>query len=720
MAGRSEHAQTRFNGELSPRLHGRWDTELYRGGLARCENWQVLPQGPIRRRGGTSKRAALDGAVTREIPFRFSGGQDYVLVLGDKSCRLYSGAGADLGQPGGGTVPVQGPELVPAPAAPPWQIIATATTDPTYPKVDSYWNRWFLKRGAKVRVSFAAAETGAHTLVLSVGSSGYAFSAPCRFWGGALDVGVTLNYATPSYTAEVQLVAGTVYQLELYLEQGTQVAQSASGSLRANATAAPMASPWSALEVGKVQYVEEPAANRVILVHPKHPPQVLTRKADNDWTLLPVVFDTAPTEWKAGNYPAAVDIHQSRLWLGGTPDQPNAFWASRVGLLFDFRRYTETDGGASTPHAGPPSDTRKITPECALTQKVATKGSIRWLQGRQAMLVGTDIGAYSITAQRGAIAPDDMHIVQQSGFGAAAIQAIDIGDAVLYVSADRRKVRALSYSNDANAWIAKDLTFTAEHLTRGLVKEVHFAREPDPTILVLLQTGQLVACTYDPAEQVQAWWRFTTAGVVRSGAVCDGPDGSLVFLAAERGAGTFLEVSAMNELAEGRVYCDSALTVALPAGQTEVSGLDHLEGLGPVNVIVDGAELEEDQEVEDGTVTLTEARERDVLVTVGLPYVATAKTLKPVTSRGAQRSVARWVKLFLRLFDSALPEVDGHAIEVDRSPQTELDVPEPLFTGDAGPGDTEYEGGAQAEIVSRLPLRTEVLALHGAVTEAEV
>ena len=81
--------QTSFTGGvISPRVRGRVESSVYRTGLATCENFQVLPQGPLRMRAG-SQYIASTTAAARLIPFRVSGSaDDYVLALYD------NGAGA--------------------------------------------------------------------------------------------------------------------------------------------------------------------------------------------------------------------------------------------------------------------------------------------------------------------------------------------------------------------------------------------------------------------------------------------------------------------------------------------------------------------------------------------------------------------------------------------------------------------------------------------------
>jgi len=91
--------QNSYNtGQLGPFMDGRVDSQLYKTGLEECTNMLLLPQGGMQKRkgfqyisadpdasttpdGSTSLTTAGFHASSRLIPFRFSDGQEYVIVL---------------------------------------------------------------------------------------------------------------------------------------------------------------------------------------------------------------------------------------------------------------------------------------------------------------------------------------------------------------------------------------------------------------------------------------------------------------------------------------------------------------------------------------------------------------------------------------------------------------------------------------------------------------
>ncbi|NQW01678.1 MAG: hypothetical protein HQ483_18385 [Rhodospirillales bacterium] len=80
-----------IKGELSPLVHARVDLELFRTGLAICENWLVLPQGGIKTRPGTMYVAeAKDSAkAVRVVRFIYSTEVNYILEFGETYIRVF-------------------------------------------------------------------------------------------------------------------------------------------------------------------------------------------------------------------------------------------------------------------------------------------------------------------------------------------------------------------------------------------------------------------------------------------------------------------------------------------------------------------------------------------------------------------------------------------------------------------------------------------------------
>jgi hypothetical protein len=291
-----------------------------------------------------------------------------------------------------------------------------------------------------------------------------------------------------------------------------------------------VAAPWKTEDIPLVQYAAETGRDRMVFVHPLYEPQVLTRDPTTKvWALTPIhtVGWTVPlsassghtaVEWGgvsgANNYPSVVEYWQGRLWMAATPAKKNTFWASKP-YTYDFTA----------------ADYLAINAGDGFSYDAAVKGEIRWLQGQKVMLCGTDDGEFSFSAGDGVVYAGNINIKQESAYGSAKMQALMVGDQVLFVSPDRKKLRALSFSLEGGGWFAKDITFTAQHLTNSPIVDLCYARDPFSTIVLCLEDGSLACCNYDRAEGLAGWFTVNfTGALARSVSVMTTSSGDEVWL----------------------------------------------------------------------------------------------------------------------------------------------------------------------------------------------
>lgn len=145
---------------------------------------------------------------------------------------------------------------------------------------------------------------------------------------------------------------------------------------------------------------------------------------------------------------------------------------------------------------------------------------------------------------------------------------------------------------------------------------------------------------------------------------------------------------------------------------TTISGLSHLEAK-TVSVRVDGA-THPDRTVASGSITLQDYAYE---VVVGLPYTTTIQLLAPNFDLGLgsqQGQPIRWSNPILRLYKSAIPEVEG-SIVASRSPQDRMDAALGLFTGDQAYDPLTWEVGGELEITTSYPLPLMLNAVFGTV-----
>ncbi len=91
-----DHLQSQFNGgEISKRLFGRVESDLYKRALETALNWQLQPHGPMLLRGGTEYIRALAGPY-RLLELRTEDDKDFTIALGEKTLSIYDAEGVPI------------------------------------------------------------------------------------------------------------------------------------------------------------------------------------------------------------------------------------------------------------------------------------------------------------------------------------------------------------------------------------------------------------------------------------------------------------------------------------------------------------------------------------------------------------------------------------------------------------------------------------------------
>jgi hypothetical protein len=336
--------------------------------------------------------------------------------------------------------------------------------------------------------------------------------------------------------------------------------------------------------------------------------------------------DTSPiTRWALGafsaasGYPALVTLYDGRLCWGRTDVQPVTVWGSKSINLEDY--------GFSVPVVA--------TDAFNITLLSSDMNELSWLAGDEDLVTGS-------RKQIRSIGPDDittgfsaLNVRQRKGptSGAAPIQPIVIGGAVVYVGAGRRKLRELILG-EQNRYVAPEVSILGEHTFATGIKAVGYSENPDPTIYVVTQGGELVAMLYDREQRAVGFARYTFGeGVVEDLAIIpSGTEGyDDVYLVMQRtidgATKRYIEVLerpfdyATDEV-EDAFFVDCGLSYDdTPVNQ--LSGLDHLEGETLV-ALADGGVVE-NLVVSGGTVTLPYAAAK---IHIGLPYESRARTLR--------------------------------------------------------------------------------------------
>ena len=458
----------------------------------------------------------------------------------------------------------------------------------------------------------------------------------------------------------------------------------------ASAAVVGFAHAWSVSDIRQLQ-VGMPAGDFALyMVSPTTEPHKLSfDPSTRIWTFAPVAFVDKPVVWAAENWPSTIAFFQGRMWLGGTPDEPETFWGSKSALYEDFT----PDGTAA---------------DDSVEFELSARGKIEWMVGVKNLLIGTENAEHIITSESGIVQAGDIQAERQSSYGSSNNQAEQIGNKVLYTSPDGRKIREMGFQWTDEGYISRDLTFTAEHITKGRrISETIWVQNPNNLLWCVGLNGDLVCATYERGYEILGWHHHTTEGDFLSIASIESFGQSQLWALTRRSGELFLERYDDDD------YMDANITINNDTPSTAVSA-PHLANR-TVAILTDGA-THPDITLDgsgDGTLQLAATN-----VLIGLNFVSTLVTI-PFdfsTKQGSARlMMKRWPKIYVSVLEGYPPLINGKR-NPERHPQTPMNTGEPPRTEYYETTGLGYDRDALVTVEQDLPVSCEINAIFGEVT----
>jgi hypothetical protein len=236
------------------------------------------------------------------------------------------------------------------------------------------------------------------------------------------------------------------------------------GQITLSGTAYEISTPYQSGEIFQLKFVQ--SADTMYIVHPNHAPQKLTRTGHTAWSLTVVSFTANPFA-AAGDYPAAVAFYEQRLSLAGTLNDPQKYWLSMSGDYEDMTAGAEDDD--------------------AIEYTIAADqvNAIKWMVPGRVLLTGTVGGEWRMWSGSASdpITPSNADAKRQTAHGSKDIQAMPMGNSVLFIQRAGRKIRELVYDYDVDGYVSADLSILAEHITAGGIETWAYQEEPIPMVV---------------------------------------------------------------------------------------------------------------------------------------------------------------------------------------------------------------------------------------------
>lgn len=361
----------------------------------------------------------------------------------------------------------------------------------------------------------------------------------------------------------------------------------------------------------------------------------------------------ATNRWAFGSWsdayghPTSVAFFRERLCFA----RGTKIWMS---VPADFENFAERDAGVVSADSAVSIDIR-----------LGQNNDILWLLSASDLLVGTEGGEFSIgeisTAE--ALGPNNIASLPGPGYSSRQVQPVKVNDGALYVPASGRKVRDLRFAAGSDGYLATDVTAQCEHLPRGQIVQMAYAREPASIVWAACANGDLLGFTYDPLPPygVTAGHKHPLGGggLVESVSTIPSPDGThdelWMIVRREINGQTKRYVEYFDpewvedDGVENAFFVDCGLTYD-GAATTTITGLHHLEGEA-VSVLAGGRVIP-NKTVSGGGFTLDDAASP---VHAGFSYRAVLQSMSIEAGAGegtAQTKIKRIARFFLRLFES--------------------------------------------------------------------
>lgn len=671
--------QTNFTaGELSPRMLGRVDIARYQNGAEIIENaWPLIHGGCIRRDGTIySGSTKFPAKRSRLIPYIFNKSQSYMCEFGEGYVRIYFASGGftlvDLESPYteaqlSNIDFVQGADT----------MFLFNAEHPIYRLQrisDTNWSmapapfvtRPFEEKGIFFNTSLTIdnPSVGTGRTITTAVNAFLAADVGREIWalGGIALITAVINPNTVTANVSREFPGFSMANWSLQGSPQTINTPSVKDPIGANVSLTLAAAGFRPEDVGKfvringglIEVTGYTSATVVVgIIRAELTATVAS--PPNAWSIESSVWNFLD------GYPSTGTLHEQRLFTGGSPNYPQTIWASRIGEYLNFELGTKDDDAMSFTVS---SD--QINPITHLAQV-------------KALIALTYGGEFSLTGGvEKPITPTNIQVKNQSVYGCNNVRPIRIGNELYFIQRAGRKLRAMAYKYDSDAYGSPDMSVLSEHLTETGITDMAYQQEPESILFLVREDGVLATLTIDRDQDVIGWARQITDGEFESVAAIPTVDGEQVWAVVKRtinGA----TVRYLERFTSG-VRVDCGVIASSPDGTDVWTVVAHLEGK-EVDVVADGVVMPR-QTVSAGVITLPR---KAFNVQIGLPYKTTIKTLTPEvagSTGSVQGNSMRIGEVTLRFLETIGCKINGQTVAFRTLGEQVLDKPPELFTGD--------------------------------------
>ena len=733
-----------IGGEIDPMMAGRVDTDQYAYGLAKCENFVCVNEGPLVKRPGWIYVNDADPSSTWLGAFRFSVTQEYAIEWGALKARFYTNGARIETAPG-----VAYETVTPYAAADAPRLSTQQSFDRLYIDHASY------PPGALSRTSAITFSHAATTLKNGPFTDTNSDEAVTVSVAGAFAVGgaVTINASAAIFAASD---VGSVFRIEAKDFSTIKAWEPGMDAIVIGEVVRSDGKAYTAATAGKTGSIvpthdagsEWDGQNKNDVVNAKGPYGIKWTYKHDRWGQIRItVFNNTAqvTGTVERAVPDSLATVASYKWAHGAWSATRG-WPSLVVNVFGRQVHfqgLDVVGTVVGDYGGGQANFQTLT-SAGLTgadlgfrrRLDSTQPPIWALADRNGILLGTATGEVAIgpVNSQAALSGDNIRAVPQSYYGSAEVWPLAVGTETIMVERGARRIRSVDYDFARDRYVPADVTAAARHITKGGVVQLAWQRTPHALLYAVRGDGQLV---------VHASTRLEIKGLSR--VVCGGAAEVLSVVAIVGADGVTDELWALIERSrhdgikreiwrqaawrdqgdaqDQQFYVDGGVQIAATAGQVHFTGLDHLKGQA-VAVLAGGGVVPGLSVAADGSLDLPAASAPKVayVLTVGLAYTAEAVLLRPEaqsragTLQGLLKRVRKVVARVLETVGLQAGAVNQDPADmdelIDRPANAAMDAPIPFFSGDTpGAIEMETETDGQVRFLSTAPLAATINAV---------
>lgn len=331
--------------------------------------------------------------------------------------------------------------------------------------------------------------------------------------------------------------------------------------------------------------------------------------------------NTAATyQWSEGSWstyrgwPACVSFYQDRSNWASTPNsEPNTVWNSKTNSYVDF--------GVSSP----------LVASDAFSVVLASRqlNSVNFMVPMpQAKICCSGDMAFGLAPGNSGYSATSITQTPMDHRGSYNVDPVIVGNEIILLQQMGTVVRNLIFQLAVNGFMGDNVSVSSQHLFTGYsIAQMAYQQEPDSIIWAVRSDGVLLSCTYDRAQEMNAWTHHDTLGGLYESVACI-PNATLgineIWFVVNRNGTRFIE--AMKPRDQGTVlsaqwFVDCG-TQYNGAPATVISGIPLADGtvvavLADGNVVSNGI-TDTSMVVKSGQITLPS---KASIVTVGVPMV---------------------------------------------------------------------------------------------------